>query len=140
VVRKILNRVDAITLLINVLQVEAVNEVIADGAAMEKIDEKGTRCSSAQQAGEISETGQSSKRVAGQRRQHRGARGRLFRRHKTRNRFVALGNKEGNSSAQDDSHNSHAHQRAPVIPKQPGVAEPVRHGLGFWRHDPGGSH
>ncbi len=58
-VAQIFHGVDAIALLVNVLQVEAVNDVVTDGAAMQKIDKQGTRSSSAQQSGEIAKSSQS---------------------------------------------------------------------------------
>src|ERR1700733_4545771 len=72
---KILDRIDAITLLVNVLQVEAVNYVVSDGAAVQQIDEQSSRGSpTPQQAGETTESRQSTRRMAGECREHSCAR------------------------------------------------------------------
>src|SRR6202041_2531942 len=110
---------DAITLLVNVLQVEAVNYVVSDGAAVQQIDEQSSRGSPApQQAGETTESRQPTHRMTGKCREHSCARRRLLRRHQTGHRLIALGNKESDGPAQNQSHGGHPGQPASMVPKQ----------------------
>jgi len=74
VTRDILYGIDALTLAIYLLQIETIDEMVTDGAAVEEVDEESAGGSTAQQtAGKATQPAQPAQRTAGERGEHGSA-------------------------------------------------------------------
>jgi len=74
VARKILHGIDAITLAIDLLQIEAIDKMVTDSAAVEEVNEESAGGSTAQQtAGKATQAAQPAQRTASERGEHGSA-------------------------------------------------------------------
>jgi hypothetical protein len=126
VVCEVLGGVRAVTLAVRVLELEAVDEMSADGAAAEKVDKEGTGVPTPEKtAGEAAETAHARAGASCESGDHGCASAALFGRHDASSGLVALGNDEGHSDAHDEADEGGANHAVAMLPEHGCVGDPV---------------
>ena len=122
-----LGGIDAIALVVDVLEIEAVDEVRADGSTMQQAgEESGGGVAADQVSGKSAECAKASGAAAGESGQHHGACPLLLRRHDARGGFVALGDGEGEDERDDQRNHCNADEQAAPLPELIGARDPER--------------